>query len=113
MAVSHDEYIRVMSMARLFMRNFPTLQSSYLSFNQQQFQDSLGYAVNCAGGILYTPELVTGSVDANPNDLSRKQIIEWINGGGYKAQERDYYGRKLNDPYTGRSHLSNQAVDKA
>ena len=111
-AAPHDEYIRVMSMARLFMRNFPNLQSSYLSLNKEQFQDSLSYAVNCSGGILYTPELVTGSVDANPNDLSRKQIIEWINDGGYLAQERDYYGRKLNDPYTGRSHLSNQAVDK-
>ncbi len=111
-AVPHDDYIRTMCMARLFMRNFPNLQSSYLSLNKQQFQDSLDYAINCSGGILYTPELVTGAVDANPNDLSRKQIIEWINDGGHVAQERDYYGRKLNDPYTGRSHLSNLAVDK-
>jgi len=111
-AAPHDEYIRAMCMARLYMRNFPNLQSSYLSLSKQQFQASLGYAINCSGGILYTPELVTGAVKANPNDLSRRQIIDWINTGGYQAQERDYYGRKLNDPYTGRSHFSNLAIDK-
>jgi cyclic dehypoxanthinyl futalosine synthase len=111
-AAPHEEYIRLMCMARLYMRNFPNLQSSYLSHSKEQFQDSLGYAVNCSGGILYSPELVTGSVGANPNDLSRTQIIDWINSAGYQAEERDYYGRILSDPYTGRSHLSNQAIDK-
>ena len=103
----HDEYIRVMCMARLFMRNFPNLQSSYLSLNRSQLQDSLEYAVNCTGGILFTPELVTGSVGANPNQLSRANVMEWIEGAGYRPEERDYYGRILSDPYTGRS---NQAV---
>lgn len=106
----HDEYIRVMCMARLFMRNFPNLQSSYLSLNRSQLQDSLEYAVNCTGGILFTPELVTGSVGANPNQLSRANVMEWIEGAGYRPEERDYYGRILSDPYTGRSPLSNQAV---
>lgn len=111
-AAPHEEYIRLMCMARLFMRNFPNLQSSYLSLSKEQFQDSLGYAINCSGGILYTPELVTGSVGANPNELSRTQIIDWIDSAGYAAEERDYYGRLLSDPYTGRSSLSNQAVDR-
>jgi 2-iminoacetate synthase ThiH len=111
-AAPHEEYIRLMCMARLFMRNFPNLQSSYLSLSKEQFQDSLGYAINCSGGILYTPELVTGSVGANPNELSRTQIIDWIDSAGYAAEERDYYGRLLSDPYTGRSSLSNQAIDR-
>ena len=111
-AAPHEEYVRLMCMARLFLRNFPNLQSSYLSLNREQFQASLDYAVNCSGGILYSPELVTGSVGANPNDLSRTQIIDWIAGAGYRPEERDYYGRILSDPYTGRSKFSNQAIDK-
>ena len=99
-AAPHEEYIRLMCMARLYLRNFQNLQSSYLSLNREQFQASLDYAVNCSGGILYTPELVTGSVGANPNELSRAQIIQWIAGAGYKPEERDYYGRILSDPYT-------------
>ena len=112
-AAPHEEYIRLMCMARLFLRNFPNLQSSYLSLTREQFQASLDYAVNCSGGILYSPELVTGSVGANPNDLSRTQIIDWIAGAGYRPEERDYYGRILSDPYTGRSKFSNQAIDKS
>lgn len=109
---SYEEYIRVISMARLYMRNFPIIQSSYLSLNKEQFGESMTYGVNCAGGILYTPELVTGSVGAAPNDLSRKQIIEWIDAAGYKPEERDYYGRMLSDPYTGYSEKSNMALVK-
>ncbi len=109
---NHDEYIRVVCMARLFMRNFPNIQSSYLSLDEQQLGDSLNYAINCIGGVLYTPELVTGSVGAAPNDLSRKKIINWIENAGFKAEERDYYGRILSDPYTGRSELANQLVER-
>jgi cyclic dehypoxanthinyl futalosine synthase len=105
-AAPHEEYVRLMSMARLYMRNFPNLQSSYLSLSKEQFQDSLNYAVNCSGGILYTPELVTGSVGANPNHLSRNNIVDWISGAGYRPEERDYYGRILSDPYTGRSPMN-------
>lgn len=108
----HEEYIRVVCMARLFMRNFPNIQSSYLSLNEEQVGDSLNYAINCIGGVLYTPELVTGSVGAAPNDLSRKKIINWIDKAGFKAEERDYYGRILSDPYTGRSELANQLVER-
>lgn len=110
--VGHEEYVRLMCIARLYLRNFPNLQSSYLSLNKEQFGESLSYAVNCSGGILYTPELVTGSVDASPNDLSREQIIDWISQAGYKAEERDYFGRLVSDPYTGRSPLANQSVSK-
>jgi cyclic dehypoxanthinyl futalosine synthase len=109
---SYEEYIRVVCMARLYMRNFPNIQSSYLSLNEQQVGDSLEYAINCIGGVLYTPELVTGSVGAEPNNLSRKKVIDWIENSGYKAEERDYYGRILSDPYTGRSELANQLVEK-
>ena len=108
----HEEYVRVMCMARLYLRNFPNIQSSYLSLNKEQFSESLDYAINCAGGVLYTPELVTGSVGADPNDLSRAQIIQWIEQAGYTPEERDYYGRILSDPYTGYSPLTNQAVGK-
>lgn len=111
-AVDHEEYVRLMCMARLYMRNFPTLQSSYLSLSREQFGQSLTYAINCAGGILYTPELVTGSVGANPNDLSRVQIIDWIEAAGYLPEERDYYGRILSDAYTGKSSLTNRRVEK-
>ncbi len=110
--VPHEEYVRLMSVARLYLRNFPNLQSSYLSLTREQFGASLDYAVNCAGGILYTPELVTGAVGANPNDLSRAQIIEWIAAAGYRPEERDYYGRLLVDPYTGRTPLSNLSLPK-
>jgi cyclic dehypoxanthinyl futalosine synthase len=111
-AAPHEEYVRLMCMARLYLRNFPTMQSSYLSLSKEQFQHSLDYAVNCAGGILFTPELVTGSVGADPNDLSREHIMEWIKGAGYQPEERDYYGRVLSDPYTGFTAQANQALAK-
>lgn len=112
-AAPYEEYVRVMCMARLYMRNFPNLQSSYLSLSKERVGESLEYAVNCIGGVLYTPELVTGSVGAEPNDLSRKRVISWIEDAGYNAEERDYYGRLLSDPYSGHSSLANSAIEKA
>jgi cyclic dehypoxanthinyl futalosine synthase len=109
---TYEEYVRVVCMARLYMRNFPNIQSSYLSLSKEKIGESLEYAINCIGGVLYTPELVTGSVGAAPNELSRKKTIDWIESAGYKAEERDYYGRILSDPYTGRSELANQLVEK-
>ncbi|MBF0245446.1 MAG: hypothetical protein HQL31_09280 [Planctomycetes bacterium] len=95
----YEDYVRVLSMARLYMGNFPNIQSSYLSLTREQFAESLAYGSNCAGGLLFTPELVTGSVGANPNHLNRSQMEEWIRAGGFVPEERDYYGRLLSDPY--------------
>lgn len=92
----YEEYVRLMCLARLYLDNFPSLQSSYLSLNREQFGESLGYAVNCAGGVLYTPEKVTGAAGANPNHLTVEGMKEWIRSAGFEPvfKKHPLSGRK-------------------
>ncbi|MDE2482682.1 MAG: dehypoxanthine futalosine cyclase [bacterium] len=83
------EYLRVLSVARLFMDNFPHLQASWLTPGLKLGQLALMYGCDDMGGVIIEDRVVR---DAGArNDATRRELEEAIIGAGFRPVIRDTY----------------------
>ena len=83
------EYLRVLSVARLYLDNFPHLQASWLTPGLKLGQLALFYGCDDMGGVIIEDRVVRDA-GAN-NDATRRDLEEAIIGAGFVPKIRDTY----------------------
>jgi cyclic dehypoxanthinyl futalosine synthase len=89
------EYLRVLSVSRLYMDNFPHLQASWLTPGLKMGQLALFYGCDDMGGVIIEDRVVRDA-GAN-NDATRRELEEAIVGAGFTPVIRDTYWNLRDD----------------
>lgn len=84
---SAEEYLRMQALARVFLDNFPNLQSSWLTVGLETGKRSLSFGANDVGSVVLEENVVKGAADslAAEEDELRRNITE----AGYQPRVRD------------------------
>jgi len=89
------EYLRVLSIARLYLDNFAHLQASWLTPGMKMGQLALFYGCDDMGGVIIEDRVVRDA-GAN-NDATRAELEQAIVGAGFKPVIRDTYWNVRDD----------------
>ncbi|HEX3469363.1 MAG TPA: cyclic dehypoxanthinyl futalosine synthase [Candidatus Elarobacter sp.] len=89
------EYLRVLSVSRLFLDNVPHLQSSWLTPGLKLGQLGLFYGCDDMGGTIIEEQVVHDA--GSTNEATRTQLEEMIRGAGFRPVIRDTYWNRRDD----------------
>jgi cyclic dehypoxanthinyl futalosine synthase len=84
---SSEEYLRMQALARVYLDNFPNLQSSWLTVGLATGKQSLDYGANDVGSVVLEENVVKGAADslaAEEAELRRNMA-----DSGYQPMVRD------------------------
>lgn len=84
---SGDEYLRTMSIARIYLDNFVNFQSSWVTQGQQIGQLALAFACNDFGGNMMEENVVSAAGTTHRADI--EEMIYLIESTGHKALQRN------------------------
>jgi cyclic dehypoxanthinyl futalosine synthase len=87
------EYLRMQSLARIYLDNFDNLQASWLTVGLETGREALHYGANDAGSVVLEENVVAGA----PDSLSASEAIlrSHIERAGFIPMERDsIYSRR-------------------
>jgi hypothetical protein len=84
-----DEYLRTLAIARLFLDNFPSLQSSWVTMGPKIGQLALFYGANDMGSVMMEENVVSAA--GATFKLSQREICRLIRDAGYTPAQRDQY----------------------
>lgn len=90
------DYLRVLAMSRLYLDNFPHLQSSWLTPGMKLGQLGLMFGCDDMGGTILEEKVVT--LAGSTNTASRADIERTIRQAGYIPVVRDTYFKKRDYP---------------
>jgi cyclic dehypoxanthinyl futalosine synthase len=89
------EYLRVLSVARLFLDNLPHLQASWLTPGLKLGQLALFYGCDDMGGTIIEEQVVHDA--GGGNEATRAQLEDTIRGAGFVPVIRDTYWNLRDD----------------
>ena len=93
--VSATEYLRMLSLSRIYLDNFPNLQVSWLTVGLKVGQVGLRFGVNDMGSIMIEENVISAAGARNrANDAELRRIIQ--DAGFIPRQRTTLYERYLN-----------------
>src|SRR3954466_2356133 len=92
--VGAHEYLRTQALARIYLDNFPNVQSSWVTQGQDIGQGSLKYAANDLGSIMIEENVVSQAGTTFRMTVADMQRL--IKELGYEPHQRDNWYRLLN-----------------
>jgi cyclic dehypoxanthinyl futalosine synthase len=89
-----QEYLRMLALARLFLDNIPSLQSSWVTMGPKIGQLALFFGANDMGSVMMEENVVSAA--GTTYRLSEREICRLIRDSGWVPAQRDQYYRVLN-----------------
>ncbi len=87
------EYLRMQALSRIFLDNFPNLQSSWVTQGPKIGQLALKYGANDFGSVMMEENVVSAA--GTSYRLAREEIETLITTAGYQPRRRDNWYRLL------------------
>jgi cyclic dehypoxanthinyl futalosine synthase len=84
-----QEYLRTLAVARLFLDNFPSLQSSWVTMGPKVGQLALFFGANDMGSVMMEENVVSAA--GTTYKLSEREICRLIRDSGWVPAQRDQY----------------------
>ncbi len=84
-----DEYLRMLGIARLFLDNVPSLQSSWVTMGPKIGQLALFFGANDMGSVMMEENVVSAA--GTTYRLSEREICRLIRDAGWVPAQRDQY----------------------
>ncbi len=84
-----DEYLRMLAIARLYLDNIPSLQSSWVTMGPKIGQLALFFGANDMGSIMMEENVVSAA--GTTYKLSDREICRLIRDAGWTPAQRDQY----------------------
>jgi len=81
------EYLRIIAIARIFLDNFPHIQSSWVTMGRKTGQMALHYGCDDMGSLMIEENVVSSAGTAHK--VNREEIEHLINQAGFEAWQRD------------------------
>ncbi len=88
-----EEYLKMLAIARLFLDNIPSLQSSWVTMGPKIGQLALFFGANDMGSVMMEENVVSAA--GTTYRLSEREICRLIRDGGWVPAQRDQYYRVL------------------
>ena len=88
-----EEYLRMLAIARLFLDNIPSLQSSWVTMGPKIGQLALFFGANDMGSVMMEENVVSAA--GTTYRLSEREICRLIRDSGWVPAQRDQYYRVL------------------
>lgn len=86
---SADDYLRTLAVARLFLDNIPSLQSSWVTMGPKVGQLALFFGANDMGSVMMEENVVSAA--GTTYKLNEDEIVRLIHSAGWKAAQRDQH----------------------
>ncbi len=84
-----DEYLRMLAIARLFLDNIPSLQSSWVTMGPKIGQMAMMFGANDMGSVMMEENVVSAA--GTTYRLSEREICRLIRDAGWFPAQRDQY----------------------
>jgi cyclic dehypoxanthinyl futalosine synthase len=84
-----DEYLRTLAIARLYLDNFPSLQSSWVTMGPKIGQLALYFGANDMGSVMMEENVVSAA--GTTYRLEAREICRLIRDAGWVPAQRDQY----------------------
>ena len=84
-----DEYLRMLAIARLYLDNVPTLQSSWVTMGPKIGQLALFFGANDMGSVMMEENVVSAA--GTTYKLNEREICRLIRDAGWVPAQRDQY----------------------
>jgi len=84
-----DEYLRTLAIARIFLDNIPSLQSSWVTMGPKIGQLALFFGANDMGSVMMEENVVSAA--GTTYKLNERQICRLIRESGFVPAQRDQY----------------------
>ncbi|MCY2951386.1 MAG: radical SAM protein, partial [Planctomycetota bacterium] len=84
-----SEYLRILAIARLYLDNFPSLQSSWVTMGPKIGQLALLFGANDMGSVMMEENVVSAA--GTTYKLNEREICRLIRDAGYTPAQRDQY----------------------
>jgi hypothetical protein len=84
-----DEYLRTLAVARLFLDNFHSLQSSWVTMGPKVGQLALFFGANDMGSVMMEENVVSAA--GTTYKLSEREICRLVRDAGWVPAQRDQY----------------------
>jgi cyclic dehypoxanthinyl futalosine synthase len=84
-----QEYLRTLAVARLFLDNFPSLQSSWVTMGPKVGQLALFFGANDMGSVMMEENVVSAA--GTTYKLSEREICRLVRDAGWVPAQRDQY----------------------
>jgi cyclic dehypoxanthinyl futalosine synthase len=84
-----DEYLRMLAIARLFLDNVPSLQSSWVTMGPKIGQMAMMFGANDMGSVMMEENVVSAA--GTTYRLSEREICRLIRDAGWTPAQRDQY----------------------
>ncbi len=84
-----DEYLRTLAIARLYLDNFPSLQSSWVTMGPKIGQLALFFGANDMGSVMMEENVVSAA--GTTYKLEAREICRLIRDAGWVPAQRDQY----------------------
>jgi cyclic dehypoxanthinyl futalosine synthase len=84
-----DEYLRTLAVARLFLDNVPSLQSSWVTMGPKVGQLALFFGANDMGSVMMEENVVSAA--GTTYKLSEREICRLVRDAGWVPAQRDQY----------------------
>jgi cyclic dehypoxanthinyl futalosine synthase len=84
-----DEYLRMLAIARLYLDNVPSLQSSWVTMGPKIGQLALYFGANDMGSVMMEENVVSAA--GTTYKLSEREICRLIRDAGWVPAQRDQY----------------------
>lgn len=84
-----EQYLRTLAVARLFLDNFPSLQSSWVTMGPKIGQLALSFGANDMGSVMMEENVVSAA--GTTYRLNEREICRLIRDAGYVPAQRDQY----------------------
>lgn len=84
-----DEYLRMLAIARLFLDNIPSLQSSWVTMGPKIGQLALFFGANDMGSVMMEENVVSAA--GTTYKLNEREICRLIRDAGWIPAQRDQY----------------------
>ena len=91
--VGSSEYLRMQALSRIFLDNFPNVQSSWVTQGPRIGQIALRYGANDFGSVMMEENVVSSA--GTSFRLNAEQIERLIREAGFEARRRDNWYRIL------------------
>ena len=91
--VGSSEYLRMQALSRIFLDNFPNVQSSWVTQGPRIGQIALRYGANDFGSVMMEENVVSSA--GTSFQLNTEQIERLIGDAGFAARRRDNWYRLL------------------
>jgi len=84
-----DEYLRTLAIARLYLDNFPSLQSSWVTMGPKIGQLALFFGANDMGSVMMEENVVSAA--GTTYKLEAREICRLVRDAGWVPAQRDQY----------------------